>query len=647
MAVQSGRLEPLKLFKVFRSMLDRRMSGVLTVKRGHVVKKAHVVHGYPVRVASNVPQESLGWALVEEGLISSTEFQEVEAQRQDRQQSLESVIVGRNLVAPQRLRAVESRLGRRRLLDAFGWPDGTFIFEPGDLRADKGADVIDVVGLLMEAAARTLGPELCDRFVSAYQGRVVGTEWMPRYSETFDALFPPPNVRALLGRPISFDDIAMRMADRGAAARQLAALVLGGLATFSGAGEGTQPPRAPTGPAGQVRVTRATNPVPPRTPPLSRPPAGRATIEPANTPPPLAAGRAPTGPQPVLGSTGPQPVRGSTGSQPVRGSTGSQPVRGSTGPPPARPPSAPPSAATRPQRAVRAATGPVAPVAPSRSQRPAPPDAGAPPAMPEKLARSLEQARRLAAELGDASPNYYDLLGVARDADDKAIRAAYRLKARDYHGDRFARFKLAPEDAAAVQKVFIAVNRAHEALTDAAQRKEHDARLEMEARGQKVDPSGDTRAHIAQALKAEKLVRNGANLLRGGKAQAALERFDEALAITPDDLIAISGRAYAEALVARQAGPAVQILGRAREKLEGIVGELAGRESEFGQPEPFLYLGLVYVLGEQWEKAEHVLKQAIAIQAHCDEAVSTLRHVQRRAAEPQKGLKGLFGRRKK
>ncbi|MCA9561306.1 MAG: J domain-containing protein, partial [Myxococcales bacterium] len=259
----------------------------------------------------------------------------------------------------------------------------------------------------------------------------------------------------------------------------------------------------------------------------------------------------------------------------------------------------------------------------------------------------LEQARRLAAQLGDSSPNHYDVLGVARDADDKAIRAAFRQKARDYHGDRFARFKLSPEDAAVVQKVFIAVNRAHETLTDPAQRKEHDVKLEMEARGQKVDPSGDPRAHIEQALKAEKLVRNGVNLLRAGKAQAALERFDEALMITPDDLIATSGRAYAEVLVARQSGPAVQLLGRAREKLEGIVGELSGRESEFGQPEPFLYLGLIYVLGEQWDKADHVLKQAIAVQAHCDEAVSTLRHVQRKAAEPQKGLKGLFGRRKK
>ena len=109
MAVQSGRLEPLKLFKVFRSMLDRRMSGVLTVKRGNVVKKAHVVHGYPVRVASNVPQESLGWALVEEGLISSTEFQEVEAQRQDRTVSnLARMILRQGLEVVETSRAIGS-----------------------------------------------------------------------------------------------------------------------------------------------------------------------------------------------------------------------------------------------------------------------------------------------------------------------------------------------------------------------------------------------------------------------------------------------------------------------------------------------------------------------------------------------------------
>ena len=52
MAVKTGRLEPLKLFKVFRGLLERRMSGVLTLRRGQVVKQAQFADGHPVRTAS-------------------------------------------------------------------------------------------------------------------------------------------------------------------------------------------------------------------------------------------------------------------------------------------------------------------------------------------------------------------------------------------------------------------------------------------------------------------------------------------------------------------------------------------------------------------------------------------------------------------
>ena len=36
-----------------------------------------------------------------------------------------------------------------------------------------------------------------------------------------------------------------------------------------------------------------------------------------------------------------------------------------------------------------------------------------------------------------ADNNYYDLLGVPRDADKKTIKTAYRSKARKYHPVRF------------------------------------------------------------------------------------------------------------------------------------------------------------------------------------------------------------------
>ncbi|MGF1607569.1 MAG: molecular chaperone DnaJ [Rhodothalassiaceae bacterium] len=63
--------------------------------------------------------------------------------------------------------------------------------------------------------------------------------------------------------------------------------------------------------------------------------------------------------------------------------------------------------------------------------------------------------------------DYYDVLGVARDADAKTLKAAYRKLAMQYHPDRN------PGDAAAEQK-FKAVNQAYDVLKDDQKRAAYD-----------------------------------------------------------------------------------------------------------------------------------------------------------------------------
>ena len=63
--------------------------------------------------------------------------------------------------------------------------------------------------------------------------------------------------------------------------------------------------------------------------------------------------------------------------------------------------------------------------------------------------------------------NYYEVLGVARSADDKEIRQAYRKLARQYHPD------VNSGDAGAEDK-FKAINEAHDVLSDPDKRRKYD-----------------------------------------------------------------------------------------------------------------------------------------------------------------------------
>lgn len=73
-------------------------------------------------------------------------------------------------------------------------------------------------------------------------------------------------------------------------------------------------------------------------------------------------------------------------------------------------------------------------------------------------------------------PTYYALLGVASEADAGAIKAGYRRAARSVHPD----VNREPDAA----ERFIAVQRAHDVLSDAGQRRRYDAALRFEAQTQ-------------------------------------------------------------------------------------------------------------------------------------------------------------------
>ncbi|MCA9537543.1 MAG: DnaJ domain-containing protein [Myxococcales bacterium] len=577
--MSSGPLEPLKLFKVFRSMLERRTTGVLTVTAGQVVKKARIVQGQATQVASNRPEESLARALVEEGLISSTERIELERERQNLRQSLEALVIERGLVAAPRLYAIENRLARARLLEIFGWGEGTFTFENTPVRPDPARPPIDTIELLLDAAAQSLAPAVADRFLSGFRGqRLHPSDWAARYASFHDTLFPPPNLRGMLTQPMAVEDVARMPGDRTRNLREATALILAGLANLQWGPEAARP----------VEAAR----------PAAPPPA------PSRTPPTMADAARPVRPPPAAPS-----------------------------PPPARP------LARDPQQPRGR---------PVRLQASAPPGAASPasvralPAdLPAKIRETLDQAELLVSSM--AGKSHYEVLGIATNADEQAIRTAFKRFAREYHADRFSRYGLDKEALAAVQKVFIAINRAHEVLTDTAARTEYDLTLEMKAKGHSMATAAEGGGPaIDRVFRAEKMIKDGATLLSRGDSEAAIERFKQALAVVPDDPVGQAGLAFAECLLAQTRGGGQVILQRTKEKLEALTANVDNRE------EPFLYLGRIYrALGEN-DKAIAVLEQAVRINPHFAEAGSELRHAKRKVEQTRTGkIAGLFGRRKK
>lgn len=108
--------------------------------------------------------------------------------------------------------------------------------------------------------------------------------------------------------------------------------------------------------------------------------------------------------------------------------------------------------------------------------------------------------------------NYYEILGVSRDAADDVIRNRFRLLARDAHPDRQTDPAKKREAEARFQVLTEAVN----VLTSPQRRKAHDFDLDKGKPAGEFDPAGVAKAYLARGVKA----------YRDGDLVTAFQEFD-------------------------------------------------------------------------------------------------------------------------
>jgi tetratricopeptide (TPR) repeat protein len=210
----------------------------------------------------------------------------------------------------------------------------------------------------------------------------------------------------------------------------------------------------------------------------------------------------------------------------------------------------------------------------------------------------------------------YDVLGVARDASDKEIRAAFRKLALDQHPDLFQ-----GSERERAERRFQEITEAFNVLRNRESRDKYDQDLSTGTETSKgMDP-----AEIARRLAAK-----GAQLLRDGKPTEALEHLD--LAIAHDD---DCGRAH------YFKGKALsQLPGRAREGLRHLekAAQLEPNNHTINAEaaEAFLAVGMS-------TKASRLAQQALSIDPTNERANEVMRRLEA-PEEPEKDGGGLLGR---
>ena len=212
--------------------------------------------------------------------------------------------------------------------------------------------------------------------------------------------------------------------------------------------------------------------------------------------------------------------------------------------------------------------------------------------------------------------NYYEILGVGRDASEEVIRGRFRALARDAHPDRFTD----TEKKAAAESRFQILTEAVNVLTNPQRRKAHDFDLDKGSGGAAFDPAGIAKVYLAKGVKA----------YREGDLSTAFQQFDLSVRHWGKDAKALHYLALVCSRIPGKARRGVEVV-EAALKLDPENGAVHREASRL-----YLQVGLR-------TKAERHLQEALS-RIPEDGDVQKLATELRPPSENKGFLGGLFGR---
>ena len=478
-------------------------TGLLTLKLADRELVAHFKKGNPEFLDSTHPEDSLDTFLVAQKLATQAQIDQAQAQGARFGGELLPALFGLGLLNPN---AVFQHLGQRGsqlLLRVLSAEQGTFTFEPQELPASRSMPMGNKWAVYLEALRRVPGPDLRRRLLGALDLPVMKAGGRVPVA---DLRLTPQEIRALN----YFDGVrslSQLLKDVPAEGDTLlrTAWMLTPLELVSFAGI-------------SLSAAKASAPPPPK--PVAAPAPPPKAPAPAAAPPPKAsapAAQPSTAPGPPV--IAPQPPRPVTApGNPVNMPKPAMPYPAGTGEPPREVPAPPP-----PQRPPPPVMKPAARASPVIT--PAGTDADT-----RQLQVIFDQM---------AKQNFFEILGLKRDADAAAVKIAYLKAARSYHPDTVA--PGSPEALAKLKAdVFAKIGEANRTLSDPALRADYTAELDAGGSGSKVD--------IEKIMRAEEVFQKGRILVQARKYPDAVKMFEEAVSCNADEAEFYAWRGYARFL---------------------------------------------------------------------------------------------------
>jgi len=225
-----------------------------------------------------------------------------------------------------------------------------------------------------------------------------------------------------------------------------------------------------------------------------------------------------------------------------------------------------------------------------------------------------------------SSSNYYQILGVPKNASEDEIKTAYFQLARKFHPDRFDR-TVAPQQKEKIEDIFDKITKAYRTLTSKQQRQEYDIR------GASSPP--DTGRDVVK--KADTKFRQAKTLYTMGRYEDAVILLEEAVRLNKN-----KGDYFLLLAMTEVKIPSF------RKKAEEHF--LKAAELEPWNPEAYVGLGMLYKQEGMLTKATRLLQKALEVDSSHELARRELEALGK--GEKKKGLKGLlsiniFGPKKK